>query len=289
MDTLTPRHYLLANFEHTDWVAVVAINRSTKDIKPRIATVERISQDSFQRSLHVLNTNHYDIYISMNSVHQNAQGRKKSDIAQIRHVYLDFDIDGTHAVQRMMARSDMPMPNHLIESSPGKWQVIWRVEGFGATQAEELMRGMVREFGADPAATDVARVLRLPGYLSHKYEQPRFVTVQNLSTEVYSPSRFPNFALNQAVIQFPHAPYQVHAHRRRGNQTGISQSERDWAYAKRALARGEDPEVIIQAIAAFRTDKPDPQYYARHTVTKAAAGMEQAKPDHALAPGFGLG
>ena len=41
-----------------------------------------------------------------------------------------------------------------------------------------------------------------------------------------------------------------------------SKSERDWAYAKRALARGDDPEVVIQRIADYRSDdKGDPNYY----------------------------
>ena len=53
-----------------------------------------------------------------------------------------------------------------------------------------------------------------------------------------------------------------------------SQSEADWAYAKRALARGDDPEVVIHRIADFRSeDKSDPVYYARLTVTKARAHL----------------
>jgi len=53
-----------------------------------------------------------------------------------------------------------------------------------------------------------------------------------------------------------------------------SQSEADWAYAKRALARGDHPEEIIQRIADYRAnDKADPDYYARLTVTKALADL----------------
>jgi predicted PhzF superfamily epimerase YddE/YHI9 len=33
-----------------------------------------------------------------------------------------------------------------------------------------------------------------------------------------------------------------------------SQSEADWAYAKRALARGDDPELVIHRIADFRSE-----------------------------------
>ena len=50
------------------------------------------------------------------------------------------------------------------------------------------------------------------------------------------------------------------------------QSEHDWAYAKRALARGDDPEEIVRRIADYRADdKHDPLYYARLTVSKAQA------------------
>jgi hypothetical protein len=56
----------------------------------------------------------------------------------------------------------------------------------------------------------------------------------------------------------------------------LTQSEHDWAYAKRALARGDDPEEVIRRITDYRaTDKHDPAYYARHTVQKAQTEMER--------------
>jgi len=269
MNTHTPAEYLRANFEGSDRLAIVAINGTNKDVKQRIRTVERITQEDFQSWLHFLNKEHYEIYVSMNTIREEADGRKKSDIAKIRHVYLDFDHDGTQAVRNMMARPGMPTPNHLIETSPGKWQVIWRVDGFQAPQAEALMRGIAREFGADPAAVDSVRVLRLPGF--YKYEKSHLIGVENLSAAIYTPSQFPGFAIEEALAP---GVTQRGATRERKAHAVISQSERDWAYAKRALARGEEPEAVIQAMATFRSDKPDPQYYARHTVTKAAAGME---------------
>jgi hypothetical protein len=63
---------------------------------------------------------------------------------------------------------------------------------------------------------------------------------------------------------------------RRDPSATLSQSEHDWAYAKRAVARGDEPEEIIRRIADFRAgDKPDPEYYARHTVAKAQAELER--------------
>ena len=61
--------------------------------------------------------------------------------------------------------------------------------------------------------------------------------------------------------------------------TTLSQSEHDWAYAKRALARGDEPEEIIRRIADFRSeDKPSPEYYARHTVMNAQADLQRNLP-----------
>jgi hypothetical protein len=57
-----------------------------------------------------------------------------------------------------------------------------------------------------------------------------------------------------------------------------SQSEHDWAYAKRALARGDDPEVVIRRIADFRAhDKANPESYARRTVTKAQDDLQRTR------------
>jgi hypothetical protein len=58
----------------------------------------------------------------------------------------------------------------------------------------------------------------------------------------------------------------------------LSQSEHDWAYAKRALARGDGPEEVMRRIADFRAaDKHDPEYYARHTVTKAQRDFDRGR------------
>jgi hypothetical protein len=291
MDTSTAAEYIRANFEASDRLAIVALNRTTNDVKQRIDTAQRIAQDDFQRWLRFLNKKHYEIYVSMNTIRDDAFGRKKSDIAQIRHVYLDFDHDGTQAIRNMLARLGMPTPNHLIESSPGKWQAVWRVEGFQGLQAEELIRDMAHEFGADLAVVDSARVLRLPGFYNHKYEKPHFIAVRNLSDEIYTPPQFPGFAIEESAVTLaPTSTQQPRPTRERKAHAGISQSERDWAYAKRALARGEDPEAVIQAMAAFRSDKPDPQYYARHTVTKAAAGMDtEDKPKQEISPSLSFG
>ena len=155
-----------------------------------------------------MNASHYDVYIAMNPVKAEAAGRTKEDIAIVKHLYLDFDQGGRKAVDDLIARPDMPKPSFIIETSPGKHQVIWKAEGFDAPTAERLLRGLARETGADIAATDVSRVLRLPGFNNWKREQPHFVTVERKE----APIRAPATSRPRPTIADETSPRRIQAH-----------------------------------------------------------------------------
>ena len=271
-DTATA--YIRHAFRPADRLAVVVINKVTGSVVQRLGTVQRITQTDFLAWLRKQNESGCEIYVSMNSLKEGAEGRTKKDIAAIRHIYFDFDSDGTAAVTAIKARKDLPPPSYLLNTSPDKFQVIWNVEGFGLEDAENLQRGLARQTGADIAATDAARVLRIPGFENHKYAEPFLVTVEQLSVEAHTPQDFPTLAKeerswpgeNDAPTRATHSPRIP------------SQSERDWAFARRALARGEPEHLVIATIASYRRfDKPDPQYYAELTVTKAARSVAQSE------------
>jgi hypothetical protein len=114
--------------------------------------------------------------------------------------------------------------------------------------------------------------LRLPGFANRKYQTDFYVQARKASTETY---HLRDFKLHLDAQDSPR--YNHHNRSRRESSLGISlsQSEHDWAYAKRALARGDDPEGVIRRIAQHRAaDKSNPDYYARHTVEKAATELE---------------
>jgi RepB DNA-primase N-terminal domain len=143
-------------------------------------------------------------------------------------------------------------------------------------EAEALNHGMVREFGGDPAATDSTRVLRLPGFANKKYESDFYVLARTESTQTY---HLRDFKLQIDSQDAPRNQQEQAARRPLTQTNSLSQSEHDWAYAKRPLARGDDPEEIIRRIVDYRAhDKHDPEYYARHTVTKAQAELQQINP-----------
>jgi len=90
---------LQGNFEPTDRLAVVLVNKQASSVIQRLASAERIAAQDFQAWLRYQNAHRDEIYVSMNALREDARGRTKEDIAVIRHVYLDFDNNGTAAVQ----------------------------------------------------------------------------------------------------------------------------------------------------------------------------------------------
>src|SRR2546421_4230916 len=177
--------YILDNFEQSDRIAMLVLNRDFGETIQRITSAQKASSPEFQAWLRYKNANGSDIYIGMNPLRQDASTRTKEDIESIRHVYLDLDHRGTEALESVENSSAIPKPNYVLTSSPGKFQVVWKVEGMSLEEAEGLLHAMAREFGGDPAATDATRVLRLPGFANKKYETDFYVEVRTESTQTY--------------------------------------------------------------------------------------------------------
>ena len=273
MDPDVPVHYIRENFKPEDHIAMVLIQKETHRVIQRVATAEKVMSPEFQAWLRHQNASRFEVYVSMNTLKEGSRSRTKEDIAQIRHIYLDFDESGTAAVQALVKRDDLPQPSYLVNSSPDKWQVVWKVERFAQDEAERLMRHLVRDAGADPAATDSSRVLRLPGFVNHKYDRPFVVTVEARSMGMYRPEHFPQIPSDELGARS--TTTRSRTPRREPATANLSQSERDWAYARRALARGESPERVRAAIAEFRVgQKADVNQYAERTVRKAKESLQ---------------
>ena len=277
-ETLEAAEYILDAFEATQRIAILALNRDLRETVQRITRAEKAASPEFQAWLRHKNANGSDIYIGMNPLKQDAATRTKEEIDAIRHVYIDLDYGGENALKGIQKSCLVPKPNFVLTSSPDKFQVVWKVDGITLEDAEALLHALAREFGGDPAATDATRVLRVPGFANKKYDADFYVEAVRHSTDRY---HLRDFKLHVDGQDSPRQNYRARIRRESAKQTS-SQSERDWAFAKRALARGDDPEDIVRRIAKYRAaDKPDPLYYARLTVQKAQA---QTKPPEDLEP-----
>jgi RepB DNA-primase from phage plasmid len=267
-ETLEPEAYILDAFEPSHRIAILTLNRGLRETVQRITSAEKAASPEFQAWLRYKNANGSDIYIGMNPLKPDAATRTKEDIDAIRHVYIDLDYGGQKALEAIHKSSVVPKPNFVLTSSPDKFQIVWRVEGIAQQEGEALLHVLSREFSGDPAATDATRVLRLPGFANKKYALDHYVEAHKHSAETY---HLRDFKLHIEGQDSPRQLYHARV-RREPSAQAPSQSERDWAFAKRALARGNDPESVIREIAHYRAqDKSDPEYYARLTVTKALA------------------
>jgi DNA primase RepB-like protein len=263
--------YILDNFKPTDRIAVLVLNRQLGETTQRITTAQKASSAEFQAWLRYKNANGADIYLGMNALQHHASTRTKDNIEKISHVYLDLDHGGTASLEALENSALVPRPNYVLETSPEKFQVVWKVEETTVEEAESLNRAMVREFDGDPAATDSTRVLRLPSFANKKYETDFYVQARAESTHT---NHLRDFKLQIDSQDAPRHHHEEVARKQSTPSSTLSQSEHDWAYAKRAIARGDDPEEVIRRIADYRAnDKHDPAYYARHTVEKAKADL----------------
>jgi hypothetical protein len=271
--SLTASEYVRGLFEPGDNAAILVRNRSTGHTVQRIAKAETIASPDFQTWLENQNASGSDVFMGMNPIKDGAYSRTKENIKNIRHVYLDLDRNGDASLEAIRNSPSVPAPNFVLDTSPGKHQVVWKVSGFSQDEAESLLHGLANQFGGDLAATDSTRVLRLPGFANRKLSEEFIVQARQESDAVYTPR---DFTTHEDSLETPQHLSDGQKRPRTVPGQHKSQSERDWAYAKRALARGDDPEVVIQRIADYRSeDKDDSNYYARHTVTKAQADLHR--------------
>jgi hypothetical protein len=275
---LSPSEYILELHAPEDHVAVLLVNRGRGQTLQRIASAETLAAPDFQRWLRDQNRSGSDIFVGMNPLKDGATNRTKYSVREIRHVYLDLDEDAKTALANLRDSTDVPPPNFVLDTSPAKHQVVWKIEGADLEQAESLLRSLAAHFGGDTAATDATRVLRLPEFINRKYAKDGEFVVQAYqeSSRIHSLREFtvredsPDFG---RYIEFSSSSRSLP----RGHK---SQSEADWAYAKRALSRGDSPEEVARRIADYRAhDKRDPEYYARRTVLKAQAELQITDAD----------
>jgi RepB DNA-primase N-terminal domain len=268
---LSASEYVLALHRPEDRVALLFRNRPRGQTMQRILAADVMASPPFQDWLKERSESGADVFLGMNPLRHNSCSRTKECILEIRHVYLDLDEDGPASLRAIRTTGDVPAPNFVLDTSPEKNQVVWRVDGLDQAQAESLLRSLASQFRGDPAATDISRVLRMPGLRNWKYTERFLVRAIQETDRVYQPR---DFVVHDDSPDRRRDLNETQELTRRMPSGHRSQSEADWAYAKRALARGNDPQEVMRRIADYRAqDKADPQYYAHHTVVKAQADL----------------
>lgn len=184
--------FLRTAYRDDDWVAVFLKSYATGRIAQRIAPLSVVMSSSFQDWLVRENNARVNIYIGLNTIRLRTVSRRRTAIETVRHVFLDADGIGQAVLRAIDGRDDLPTPSYLLQTSPGRLHVFWRVVGFTVNDVEALQKHLARELKTDPAATACTQTTRIPGFVNHKREHPWRVTASYGSVEVlYTPADFP--------------------------------------------------------------------------------------------------
>jgi hypothetical protein len=259
--------FLTGSFALGETIALLLRRETPADTLQRVVSLERALAPRTLGWLAHENSIGANIYVAANPLRSGSRKRTKEGIASVRHLYIDIDTDGEARLAALRASDAVPTPNAILSTSPGKYQVLWRVEGFDFERQESTLKLLAIAFGGDSACTDCNRVLRLPGFLNCKYDPAHLVTVEYPCESISNPG---DFRLEIPAADAVLSSCAIPLRKRPGKSTN---SEHDWVWVLHELAQGKDAAKLTRALAERRADKPNPLYYAQRTVDMASARL----------------
>jgi hypothetical protein len=264
MNTTMAIEFLTRCFRPKETIAILLRREEPARILQRIVRLEQATAPGYMRWLAHENARGMNIYVAANPLRSGSRKRTKECIADVRHLYLDIDSDGDVRIAALRASNRVPEPTAIISTSPSKYQVLWRIEGFDFGLQELTLKQLAVAFGGDPACTDCNRVIRVPGFHNTKYIPTHPITAEFVAESISNPADFRLADMQSgSILQLPR--------QRRSSSGKHTHSEQDWAWVLSELSSGKDAAELTEALALRRADKPNPLYYAQRTVDIASA------------------
>jgi hypothetical protein len=263
----TAADFLARCFAPGETIALLLRRQNPASTQQRIVSLESALAPRFLGWLGHENGNGANIYVAANPLRRGSRKRTKESIAFVRHLYIDIDMDGDTRLAVLRTSDAVPSPSAILSTSPGKYQALWRVDGFEFERQEITLKHLSIAFGGDRACTDCNRVLRIPGFSNRKYDPAHPVTVEYPCDSVSSPA---DFRLDIAEVDATLFDNAIQPLKQPGKH---SNSESDWAWVSQELARGKDAVKLTRELASRRADKPNSLYYAQRTVDVASARL----------------
>ena len=260
--------FLRRCFAPEETIAILLRRQDAATPMQRVVRLEQVLETPYMAWLSYENQHgRNNIYVAANPLSSGSRKRTKECIASVRHLYLDIDTDGDARLAALRASELVPTPTSILSTSPGKYQVLWRVEDFGFERQEQTLKLLAIAFGGDAACTDCNRVLRVPGFLNRKYDPAYKVTVEYPDDSIWTPDHFQLDSVAVDATRFACSSSS------REQSLKHSPSESDWAWGLHELAHGKDAVTLTHELASYRSDKPNPLYYAQRTIDVASARL----------------
>lgn len=148
--------------EATAWTFQTFDDKPTKDsnlIRQLHGTLEQHAAE-----LTRLNNQGAGVFVTIQET--DLTGRDKSHIQRVRACFADFDTVDPNTPARLQAFA--LAPSIIVESSPGKYHAYWLVDDLALDQFTDVQKRIIRYWKSDDKPHDLARVMRLPGFLHQK-------------------------------------------------------------------------------------------------------------------------
>ncbi len=148
---------------------------SKKSKDPRLSKILHGTFEEHKLELERLNRAGAGIFVTVNRT--DGSGRKKENITRIRAVFQEDDSDYD---------PEWPLePGLVIQSPLGKYHRYFLTDSPETSEFAQVQLGLVNEYGSDPNAKDISRVLRLPGFY-HQKSEPKLVEIVSSNGARYS-------------------------------------------------------------------------------------------------------
>jgi hypothetical protein len=127
--------------------------------------------DQHEAILISLNRQGYGINVQIGV--SDGKGFGAKNIVGSRALFADFDHTPLANLDRFPLRPDI-----IVETSPGRHHAYWRVSDIPVTLLKRTQQRIATLLGTDDKVVDLARVMRLPGFLHQKNpEAPHLVRI----------------------------------------------------------------------------------------------------------------
>jgi len=139
--------------------------------------------------LQQLNKQGAGVFIAVNEM--KGHKRANTEVKRVRFLVADFD-----GVSPIKAFADNP--HMIVESSKGKFHCYWHICDCPPEMYRDIEKSIIRKYNSDPAVCDLARVLRVPGFM-HQKGKP-------FMTRLWHVSEHHPLTLDEALRIFPPEP-----------------------------------------------------------------------------------
>ena len=149
-----------------------------KDIQspPSLARILQGTLERHAQELMRLNSMGAGIFVMVNK--GDGRGRRAENVIGVRAPFVDLDGAPLKPVLEAPLRPDM-----IVETSPGRYQVYWKVNGIKLCEFSFFQQELAHRFGGDPKVKDLPRVMRIPGFF-HLKGDPFLVRIIEPTLEV---------------------------------------------------------------------------------------------------------